>query len=96
MAPYAFYQFWLNTDDSDVVRYLKLFTFLSQEEIASLETEHATNAGARGAHRALARHMTELLHGESDRLTAEAAAQAALQQRRTAATTTTPWTAASC
>jgi tyrosyl-tRNA synthetase len=75
-SPYAFYQFWLNTADDDVVRYLKLFTFLSQEEIAALAAEHAANAGARTAHRALARHMTQLLHGEGERAQAEAAAQA--------------------
>ncbi len=75
-SPYAFYQFWLNTADDDVVRYLKLFTFLSQEEIAALSAEHSANPGARSAHRALARQMTQLLHGESERLQAEAAAQA--------------------
>ena len=75
-SPYAFYQFWLNTADEDVVRYLKLFTFLSQDEISALAAEHERNAGARAAHRALARHMTQLLHGEAERAQAEAAAQA--------------------
>jgi len=75
-SPYAFYQFWLNTDDNDVIRYLKLFTFLPQDEIAELEAAHGRDAGARTAHRALARHMTELLHGASERTAAEAAAQA--------------------
>jgi tyrosyl-tRNA synthetase len=75
-SPYAFYQFWLNTDDNDVVRYLKLFTFFDQTEIAELEASHKADAGARNAHRALARHMTELLHGLSEREGAEAAAQA--------------------
>ena len=75
-SPYAFYQFWLNTADEDVVRYLKLFTFLAQDEINALSSEHQSNPGARAAHRALARHMTQLLHGESERLQAEAAAQA--------------------
>ncbi len=75
-SPYAFYQFWLNTADEDVVRYLKLFTFLPQDEIAALATEHERNAGGRAAHRALARHMTQLLHGEGERSQAEAAAQA--------------------
>ncbi|MBL9003068.1 MAG: tyrosine--tRNA ligase [Myxococcales bacterium] len=75
-SPYAFYQFWLNTADEDVVRYLKLFTFLSQDEISALADEHERNAGARAAHRALARHMTQLLHGDGERMQAEAAAQA--------------------
>ncbi len=75
-SPYAFYQFWLNTADDDVVRYLKLFTFLTQDEITALSAEHASNPGGRAAHRALARQMTQLLHGESERLQAEAAAQA--------------------
>ena len=62
---YRFYQFWINTDDRDVIRYLKFFTFLSQEEIAALEQQHATNPGAREAHRALAKAATDLIHGEN-------------------------------
>ncbi len=61
---YKFYQFWINTDDRDVVRYLKYFTFLSQEEIASLEKQHGENPGARVAHKALAKAATDLIHGE--------------------------------
>jgi tyrosyl-tRNA synthetase len=60
---YRFYQFWINTDDRDVVRYLRFFTFLSRETIAELESKHAANPGAREAHRALARAVTELIHG---------------------------------
>jgi len=62
---YRFYQFWINTDDRDVVRYLKYFTFLSQEEIVALETKHAANPGAREAHKALAKAATDLIHGTS-------------------------------
>lgn len=62
---YRFYQFWINTDDRDVVRYLKYFTFMSREEIAALEQRHHANPGAREAHRALARSVTELIHGKS-------------------------------
>ena len=51
---YKFYQFWINTDDRDVIRYLKFFTFLSKAEIESLEKQHAENPGARIAHKALA------------------------------------------
>ena len=62
---YRFYQFWINVDDRDVVRYLKYFTFLSQEEINALEKKHAENPGAREAHKALAKAVTDLIHGES-------------------------------
>ena len=62
---YRFYQFWINTDDRDVVRYLKFFTFLSREEITALETAHAANPGAREAHRALAKAVTDMIHGEA-------------------------------
>ena len=62
---YRFYQFWINTDDRDVIRYLKYFTFLSQEEIAALEKQHAENPGPRAAHKALAKSATDLIHGES-------------------------------
>jgi tyrosyl-tRNA synthetase len=60
---YRFYQFWIRIDDRDVIRYLKYFTFLTQEEIAALEKQHAENAGARAAHKALAKAVTDLLHG---------------------------------
>jgi tyrosyl-tRNA synthetase len=62
---YRFYQFWINADDRDVVRHLKFFTFLSQEEIALLEQQHTANPGAREAHRALAKAVTDMIHGES-------------------------------
>jgi tyrosyl-tRNA synthetase len=62
---YRFYQFWINTDDRDVVRYLKYFTFLSQEQIDALAQEHQRDPGTRTAHRALARAVTSLIHGES-------------------------------
>ena len=61
---YKFYQFWINTDDRDVIRYLKYFTFLSQAEIESLEKQHAENPGTRVAHKALAKAATDLIHGE--------------------------------
>ena len=60
---YRFYQFWINTDDRDVIRYLKFFTFLSREEIAVLETRHTESPGSRVAHKALARAATDLIHG---------------------------------
>jgi tyrosyl-tRNA synthetase len=61
---YRFYQFWINTDDRDVIRYLKFFTFLPQNEITALEKKHAENPGAREAHTALAIAITELIHGK--------------------------------
>lgn len=62
---YKFYQFWIRTDDRDVIRYLKYFTFYTQEEIAELEKLHNANPGARDAHKALARAVTELIHGKT-------------------------------
>ncbi|HEV2692839.1 MAG TPA: tyrosine--tRNA ligase [Verrucomicrobiae bacterium] len=61
---YKFYQFWINTADADVIRYLKYFTFLTAEDIAALEAKHTANPGAREAHRALAKAATDLIHGE--------------------------------
>lgn len=62
---YKFYQFWINTDDRDVIRYLKFFTFLSKEEVEQLEKQHTENPGARVAHKALAKSVTDLIHGET-------------------------------
>lgn len=62
---YRFYQFWIRTDDRDVLRYLNLFTFLTRDEIAALSAEHQTKPEARAAHKALARAMTDLIHGKS-------------------------------
>jgi tyrosyl-tRNA synthetase len=62
-SPYAFYQFWVNSADADVPKFLRAYTFLPHDEILRLEAEHRENPGARSAHRALAQHMTELLHG---------------------------------
>jgi tyrosyl-tRNA synthetase len=67
---YRFYQYWINTDDRDAIRYLKFFTFMTAEEITALEQQHAANPGARVAHKALARAATDLVHGPS--ATAEA------------------------
>jgi tyrosyl-tRNA synthetase len=72
---YRFYQFWINTDDRDVIRYLKYFTFLSKEEIELLEKQHAENPGARVAHKALAKAATDLIHGKSPAFAAEQASK---------------------
>ncbi|MFY0762546.1 tyrosine--tRNA ligase [Metabacillus dongyingensis] len=63
-TPYEFYQFWINTDDRDVIKYIKFFTFLSHEEIAELEEELTNAPEKRAAQKALAENMTKLVHGE--------------------------------
>jgi len=65
-SPYRFYQFWLNTDDRDVITYLKFFTWLSKEEIAELENSLQTEPEKRGAQRELARTVTAMLHGQTE------------------------------
>src|SRR5436190_10735430 len=60
---YKFYQFWIRTDDRDVIRYLKYFTFLPREEIDALERQHAEKPESRAAHKALAKAVTDLVHG---------------------------------
>jgi tyrosyl-tRNA synthetase len=63
-SPYEMYQFWLNTGDDEVVKFLKYFTFLSREEIAALEAVTAQAPERREAPRILAREVTALVHGE--------------------------------
>lgn len=75
-SPYAFYQFWLNTPDDDVARYLKLFTLYTRDEIESLEAGVRQNPAAREAQRALARDVTGRLHGPEAVEHAERAARA--------------------
>ena len=70
-TPFEFYQFWLNTADSDVEKMLKYFTFLSQEEIAALVADLQENAAARNAQRRLAQEVTAFVHGEDAVKTAE-------------------------
>ncbi len=65
-SPYAFYQFWFNADDRDVLRYLKVFSFRSREEIAELEALTAERPQARAAQRALAEELTTLVHGADE------------------------------
>ncbi|WP_327104736.1 tyrosine--tRNA ligase [Nonomuraea glycinis] len=76
-SPYAFYQYWLNADDRDVVRFLKVFTFRDREEIEVLEKAVADRPFAREAQRTLAEDLTTLVHG-SDELAAVVAASKAL------------------
>jgi tyrosyl-tRNA synthetase len=64
-SPYQFYQFWINTDDRDVERYLKLFTFLPLEQIAAAVAAHRRDPGKRVAQRLLAKDVTTRVHGEA-------------------------------
>jgi tyrosyl-tRNA synthetase len=79
-SPYAFFQYWLNSDDKDVINFLKVFSFKSRAEIEALESEHLENPGARAAHRALARELTALIHGEETTVRVEEAARALFGQ----------------
>lgn len=74
-SPYKFYQFWLNVSDSDAEKYLKIFTFLSQEEITDLVAEHAADPGRRPMQRRLAKEVTEMVHGEENYLAAVEASE---------------------
>lgn len=64
-SPYEFYQFWINTSDADVIKYLKIFTFIGREEIEALENAVETEAHLRKAQKVLAEEMTKLIHGNS-------------------------------
>lgn len=68
---YTFYQFWMNTDDKDVIKFLKYFTFLDRSPIAELETELTMRPEKRIAQRELARHVTRLVHGDDAVVAAE-------------------------
>jgi len=71
-SPYQFYQFWINTEDADVGRYLRMFTFIARGEIETLEAAHAAAPHERAAQRTLAMAMTTLLHGaDAARVAAE-------------------------
>jgi tyrosyl-tRNA synthetase len=75
-SPFRFYQFWLHTDDRDVEKYLRYFTFLDRTEIRELMEESRTNPKARTPHRRLAADLTEMIHGESGLLAAKRASSA--------------------
>jgi tyrosyl-tRNA synthetase len=79
-SPYAFFQYWLNSDDKDVINFLKVFSFMSRKEIEEIEKEHNENPGARNAHRSLARELTALIHGEETSARVEEAAKALFGQ----------------
>ncbi|HEY2949395.1 MAG TPA: tyrosine--tRNA ligase [Micromonosporaceae bacterium] len=75
-SPYAFYQFWVNTDDRDVSRYLRYFSFRSHAEIEELEEATAERPAGREAQRALAEELTTLVHGEAETRQVVAASRA--------------------
>ncbi len=70
-TPYEFYQYWINISDDDVIRFLKYFTFLNQDEIAELEQTVADEPWKRVAQRRLAREVTTLVHGQEATESAE-------------------------
>ncbi len=75
-SPYAFYQFWINASDQDVIPFLKWYTLLGEEEIADLESQHQAQPHLRVAHHTLASYMTKMLHGEKALADVEAATKA--------------------
>jgi tyrosyl-tRNA synthetase len=75
-SPYAWYQYFINTADADVIRYLRWFTFLTPDELAELETATTERAHERAAQRRLARELTTLVHGEGATRSVELASQA--------------------
>ncbi|MCS7483993.1 tyrosine--tRNA ligase [Umezawaea endophytica] len=75
-SPYAWYQYFVNVGDADVVRYLRLFTFVSKEEIEELERDTAERPHLRSAQKRLAQEFTDLVHGERETQQVIAASQA--------------------
>jgi tyrosyl-tRNA synthetase len=89
-SSYQFLQFWINTDDRDVERYLKLFTFLPLDEIAETMAEHARDPGKRRAQRQLAMDVTTRVHGAAEAEQAMETSRALFERR---GVTVTPGTA---
>ena len=65
-SPYQFYKFWLNTSDEDAQRFIKIFTFLSKEEIEALIEEHQQDQSARKLQKRLAQELTVMVHSQKD------------------------------
>jgi tyrosyl-tRNA synthetase len=74
-SPYKFYQYWLNLSDEDAEKYIKVFTFLTQEEIAALIEEHRKAPETRLLQKTIAREVTTLVHSRSDYQTAAEASE---------------------
>ncbi|MEY4380529.1 MAG: hypothetical protein RLZZ378_932 [Actinomycetota bacterium] len=79
-SAYEFFQYWLNTEDADIEKFLKVFSFKTRSEIENLLTEFKTDPGKRAAQRELARELTTLVHGAKNCEQAEAAAKALFGQ----------------
>lgn len=75
-SPYSFYQFWRNCSDDDVMKYIRIFTFLDAVEITRLVAAHEQDPGMRTAHIALAREVTRLVHGDEGVAAAERISEA--------------------
>ncbi len=75
-SPYAYYQFWLNSSDEDAKNWIKVFTFLPQDEVEGLIARHGENPGKRELQRTLAQQATMILHGKAEMENAEAAGKA--------------------
>ena len=75
-SPYAFYQYWINVPDGEVGAFLRFFSVLGRAELEAIEATQRLAPHERSAQRCLARHMTERLHGESERCRVEVAAEA--------------------
>lgn len=74
-SPYKFFQFWINTEDADAGRYLRMFTLLPRPEIEAIEATHAKAPHERGAQRELARAVSTMIHGEAATRVAEEASR---------------------
>jgi tyrosyl-tRNA synthetase len=72
-SPFAFYQYWVRTDDRDAAKFLRMFTFLELDEIEAIEEAHAGNLAGRLAQKRLAQEVTRIVHGEAALLRAELA-----------------------
>ncbi|MBW3657219.1 MAG: tyrosine--tRNA ligase [Actinobacteria bacterium] len=81
-SPYAYYQYWLNTHDADVVRFLKLFTYLELDEIAELEGQLEADPAGRAAQRRLAEEATRIIHGADGVAAAQQATEALFGSER--------------
>jgi tyrosyl-tRNA synthetase len=75
-SPYAFYQYWINVDDQDVVPFLKWFTMMNQDQVEDISRQHESAPHLRVAHKELARSMTRLIHGETALAQVETASEA--------------------
>src|SRR4029079_12268434 len=65
-SPYQFYQFWLNSSDEDAEQWIRIFTFLKQDEIEEIVQTHKADPGARALQKALARELTVFVHGDDE------------------------------